>query len=183
VTEVTQEQYKEVMGKNPSVSKGADKPVEMVSWRDAMEFCIRLSAREGKTYRLPTQAEWEYACRAGTTTEYSFGNDAASLGEYAWFRENSEWETHPIGQKKPNAWGLRDMHGNVSEWCLDPWKEYSSDAVTDSPSAEEVANRVSRGGYWHSPAKYCRSASRAWSEPGFRAAEKGFRVARCLSSE
>jgi formylglycine-generating enzyme required for sulfatase activity len=111
--EVTQGQYQQVMGTNPSYFKGANLPVEQVSWDDAVEFCKKLSQKEGKTYRLPTEAEWEYACRAGTTTKFSFGDDESQLGEYAWYGKNSGMKTHPVGKKKPNAWGLFDMHGNV----------------------------------------------------------------------
>jgi len=124
--EVTQAEYEKVMGKNPSwfPMRGGDAthvsgedtsrhPVENVSWNDAVEFCKRLSGEEGKTYRLPTEAEWEYACRAGTTTLYCSGDDAASLGEYAWYGDNSDGKTHPVGEKKPNAWGLHDMHGKL----------------------------------------------------------------------
>jgi len=102
---VTQEQYKVVMGKNPSTLKGAGKPVETVSWDDAVAFCKRASAKTGKTFRLPTEAEWEYSCRAGTETRYFFGDDEKDLGDYAWFRGNSNGTTHPVGEKKPNAWG------------------------------------------------------------------------------
>ena len=116
--EVTQEQYERVMGKNLSDSKGENKPVENVRWSEAVEFCRKLSEKEGVEYRLPTEAEWEYACRAGTSTAYSFGNDESQLGKYAWYRDNSI-STHPVGELKPNTWGLYDMHGNVWEWCQD----------------------------------------------------------------
>jgi formylglycine-generating enzyme required for sulfatase activity len=134
--EVTQAQYEQVMGKNPSYfsvsgnGKGrvsgdtSQLPVERVSWNDAVEFCRKLSDEEGVEYRLPTEAEWEYACRAGTTTAYSFGNDVAQLGEYAWYADNSENTSHAVGEKKPNAWGLYDMHGNVWEWCQDWFGPY-----------------------------------------------------------
>ena len=127
VHEVTQEQYERVMGNNPSFNKAANKPVEQVSWDDAVEFCRKLSVREGAEYRLPTEAEWEYACRAGTTTAYSFGDDASRLGDYAWYIENSGRTTQPVGEKLPNAWGLYDMHGNVREWCQDWYGHYGSE--------------------------------------------------------
>ena len=168
VTEVTQEQYEKVMGKNPSKFKGAGNPVEQVSWDDAVEFCKRLSAEEGKTYRLATEAEWEYACRAGTTTRYSFGDDPASLGEYAWYSDNSDGKTHPVGEKKPNAWGLHDMHGSVGEWCADwhePWRP------------ETGSLQVYRGGDWFYGPRRCRSSSRTMCKPGYRGIYLGFRVA------
>ena len=162
VYEVTQEQYEKVMGKNPSSFKGASNPVEKVSWDDAVEFCKRLSAKEGKTYRLPTEAEWEYAFRAGSTTLYSFGDDPARLGEHAWHWGNSDRKTHPVGEKKPNVWGLYDMHGNVWEWCADSWTG---------------SCRVRRGGSWFSWARYCRSACRNGRPPSYRSSIQGFRVA------
>jgi formylglycine-generating enzyme required for sulfatase activity len=187
VTEVTQEQYAKVMAKNPSKFKDDSNPVDTASWTEAVEFCKRLSAQEGKTYRLPTEAEWEYACRAGTTTAYSFGDDAASLGEYAWYDENSDRRTHSVGEKKPNAWGLYDMHGNVSEWCQDMYAEYTSDAVTDPVGTYGLTNRVDRGGSWFDSARNCRSAYRnaitMGSRRGPRLGMRGFRVAQGQSSE
>ena len=139
VHEVTQAEYEKVMGKNPSNFKGARNPVEQVSWKDAVEFCKRLTAKESMTYRLPTEAEWEYAYRAGTTTRYSFGDDPASLGEYAWYGDNSEKKTHPVGEKKPNTWGLHDMHGNVWEWCADWYdRDYYADSPADDPLGPEA---------------------------------------------
>jgi formylglycine-generating enzyme required for sulfatase activity len=124
VHEVTQAQYEQLMGTNPSEFKGAENPVERVSWEDAVEFCRRLSElpaekEAGHVYRLPTEAEWEYACRAGTTTNFGFGDDDSEAGYYAWVFGNSDRKTHPVGNKLPNAWGLYDMHGNVREWCKD----------------------------------------------------------------
>jgi formylglycine-generating enzyme required for sulfatase activity len=117
---VTQAEYENVMGENPSKFKGdGTRPVENVSWIDAVAFCKKLSDKEGKEYRLPTEAEWEYACRAGSGSRWYCGDDVAALGEYAWYPENSGKSTHPVGQKKPNAFGLYDMHGNVSQWCND----------------------------------------------------------------
>jgi formylglycine-generating enzyme required for sulfatase activity len=169
VYEVTQAEYENVMGKNPSIFKGASNPVEMVSWDDATEFCRRLSAKEGKSYRLPTEAEWEYACRAGTTTQYSFGDDPTNADEYAWHRGNSDGKTHPVGEKKPNAWGLHDVHGNVSEWCSDS---------TDAPMRPKTGGyRVTRGGCWGNSGKDCRAATRGMNEPQDRNYIVGFRVA------
>jgi len=183
VTEVTQEQYQKVMGTNPSQFKGPQNPVEQVSWADAVEFCGKLSAMPaektaGHVYRLPTEAEWEYACRSGTTTAYSFGDDASRLGDYGWFEGNSELSTHPVGEKKPNAWGLYDMHGNVWEWCQDRYGDYPSGSATDPTGATSGSLRVFRGGSWFFNAWICRSADRCRFAPGFRSLSLGFRVLR-----
>ena len=188
VHEVTQSQYEQVMGVNPSKFKGANNPVEMVSWEDAVEFCRRLSElpaekAAGHVYRLPTEAEWEYACRAGTTTKYSFGDDESDLGDHAWFLENflenSGTNTHPVGRKGPNAWGLYGMHGNVLEWCQDWYGDYPSGSVTDPSGATSGSYRVLRGGGWHDTAGFCRSAYRRRFLPSIRNYYFGFRV--CLS--
>ncbi len=143
VYEVTQAEYEKVMGANPSYFKGANRPVNEVSWDDATEFCKRLSAKEGKTYRLPTEAEWEYACRAGTATQYSFGGDGAKLGDRAWYRRNSDDNLHPVGEKKPNAWGLHDMHGNAREWCQDRYDlEYYWESPVDDPQGPSSVTRL-----------------------------------------
>ena len=181
--EVTQEQYEKVMGTNPSHSKGSQNPVEQVSWKDAVEFCRKLSElpaekKAGYVYRLPTEAEWEYACRAGTTTRYSVGDSDSELGEYAWFDDNSGDTTHPVGGKKPNPWGLYDMHGNVWEWCQDRHGSYPSGSVTDPTGAVSGSNRVLRGGCWGFNSGYCRSAHRDWFTPGLRNNDLGFRVLR-----
>ena len=183
VTEVTQEQYQKVMGSNPSKFKGPQNPVELVSWAEAVEFCRKLSAMPaektaGHVYRLPTEAEWEYACRSGTTTAYGFGDDASRLGDYGWFRSNSDSSTHPVGEKKPNAWGLYDMHGGVYEWCQDWYGAYPSGSATDPTGATSGSHRVIRGGSWISSARYCRSATRYWRTPGYRNNLLGFRVLR-----
>ena len=158
---VTQEQYQAVMGNNPSYFQGnPQNPVESVSYDDAVVFCQKLSEMTGKNYRLPTESEWEYACRAGTTTDYYFGDDANQLGDYAWYEDNSGLITHPIGQKLPNAWGLYDMHGNVWEWCEDG---------------------CLRGGSWNDLPYLCRSANRDSSPPsGLRFNNGGFRVVQTI---
>ena len=129
--EVTQEEYEAVVGPNPSKFPGKRLPVEFVTSEESATYCKKLSEREGKTYRLPTEAEWEYACRAGTTTEWSFGDDPALLDQYAWCKENGEGKTHLVGEKKPNPFGLFDMHGNVFEYCSDYTFAYTADPATD----------------------------------------------------
>lgn len=130
-------------------------------------------------YRLPCEAEWEYVCRAGTTTRYSFGDDESKLGDYAWYSENSGSETHPVGQKKPNSWGLYDMHGNVLEWCQDKWHDNYNGAPSDGSSWDESGSsslRVYRGGSWSRNAGDCRSAIRYYDVPDFRYGFLGFRL-------
>jgi formylglycine-generating enzyme required for sulfatase activity len=144
-TEVTQEQWMAVMGNDPSIHKGKQRPVDNVSWEDAVEFAKRLSAKEGRTYRLPKESEWEYACRAGTTTDFYFGNLPEAeqvLSEYAWGQDNGNDETHEVGLKKPNGWGLYDMAGNVAEWCLYDRKD--DPAISDMGVGQITA--VLRGG-------------------------------------
>jgi formylglycine-generating enzyme required for sulfatase activity len=178
--EVTQAQWKEVMGNNPSYFKGRDNPVVDVSWYDAQEFIKRLNEKEGHTrYRLPTEAEWEYACRAGTTSEYSFGDDRDSLGRYAWYEDNSEHKIHPVGQKEPNAWCLYDMHGNVLEWVQD-WYDgeyYSHSPSTDPTGPSSGLSHVLRGGGWCHSARDCRSVCRYGDSPDFRTNLFGVRLA------
>ena len=160
-TEVTQAQWKAVMGGNPSFFQGDDLPVENLNWNECQEFLKKLSEKEGKTYRLPTEAEWEYACRAGSTTRYSFGDEAAALGDYAWYGANSEVATHPVGQKKANAWGLYDMYGNVWEWCQDRISaNYEDKEQTDPAGPAEGSQRCFRGGAWYDDVNRCRSAFR-----------------------
>jgi formylglycine-generating enzyme required for sulfatase activity len=241
MTEVTQGQYEKVMGTNPSyfqkrVIRKSDSsmyPVEQVSWEDAVEFCKKLSdlpeeKAAGRVYRLPTEAEWEYACRAGSKTVYSFGDNGRDLGNYAWFANNcgskeldstallakmkangqeyldtlssAGCATHPVGEKKANAWGLYDMHGNVWEWCSDWYGEYPKrldaltelidglgtnpprfvrrkGAVSDPVGPREGSGRVGRGGGWSGKAANIRSASRYYADPSLRDFLLGFRVA------
>jgi len=183
VTEVTQAQYEAVMGTNPSHFKGATNPVEMVFWNDAAEFCKKLSEKTRQTFRLPTEAEWEYACRAGTQTAFSFGDDPSALGDYAWWGRNSAKTTHPVGQKKPNAWGLYDMHGNVWEWCADWHGAYPKDPVTDPSGPATGRYRVLRGGSWSYVDADCfRCRFRLYYDlaPSLRNFNYGFRCARTL---
>jgi formylglycine-generating enzyme required for sulfatase activity len=199
ITPVTQAQYEAAMGKNPGHFHGlADHPVELVSWFDTVAFCNELSKKEGLAcyyvlgnsnqvivaggdgYRLPTEAEWEYACRAGTETHYYFGDDVALLGEYAWYKANSGGQTRPVGRKRPNAWGLYDMHGNVWEWCWDWFDEnyYRTSPDVDPLGAAGTAYRVIRGGCWCYEPRSVRSANRRGYVPEARYDYLGFRVAR-----
>jgi formylglycine-generating enzyme required for sulfatase activity len=193
VYEVTQAQYEKVMGKNPSSfpvakvgNENADLPVENVSWDDAVEFCKKLSdlpeeKKAGREYRLPTEAEWEYACRAGSKTAYAFDDEEGLLPEYGWFSRNSSRRTHTVGLLEPNAWGLYDMHGNVWEWCSDRYGDYPKGAVSDPSGPKEGSYRVFRGGGWSLGAAFCRSACRDGLAPSIRINVIGFRVA--LSSQ
>lgn len=176
-TPVTQSQYEVVMGVNPSRFKGENNPVEMVSWNDAQEFIKRLNAGQTKyTYRLPTEAEWEYAARAGTSGPYPFNTD--ELDAYAWYDKNSDGKTHPVGQKKPNAWGLYDMHGNVWEWCQDWYRPYPARAANEPQGPSIGSRRVIRGGSWGGYPRYLRSARRRSFGPGLRDDGVGFRLVR-----
>jgi formylglycine-generating enzyme required for sulfatase activity len=182
VYEVTQEQYEQVMGTNPSNFKGSQNPVEQVSWDDAVEFCRKLSAlpaekKAGYLYRLPTEAEWEYACRAESPDDFCFGNDVDRLGEYAWYNKNSENQLQPVGAKQANNWGLHDMHGNVWEWCQDWHGNYSTDMMVDPAGPSDGSLRVLRGGCWLLSSQHARSAYRNRNSPGYRDFYLGFRVA------
>jgi len=211
-TEVTQGQWKEVMGTEPwdgqkYVKADKDCPATYVNWGDATEFCKKLTAIERKSgklkadeeYRLPTEAEWEYACRAGTETAFSFGDDESKLGEYAWWggfdlaaltkgevkagggNAAREQYAHTVGTKKPNPWGFHDMHGNVAEWCSD-WYGDSLAGGTDPVGPEEGSSRVFRGGGWWPDPGFCRSARRV-NLPSDRRSFLGFRVARSQSAQ
>jgi formylglycine-generating enzyme required for sulfatase activity len=188
-TEVTQEQWTAMMGTKPWKGGGcvvvdANYPATYVSWDDAVAYCEKLSAKEGKTYRLPTNAEWEYACRAGSQTTWSFGNDEKALGDYSWCEENTtlvgENYPHQVGLKQPNAFGLYDMHGNVWEWCHD----YSGrDYYLDSPEKDPMgptsgSSRVLRGGSWLDDRWWTRSAFRNGLDAGVRNGNVGFRLVR-----
>ena len=186
--ELTQAEYKAVLGANPSIFTGdTNRPVEKVSWQEAMDYCTRLTEQAqaagqlptGYLYRLPTEAEWEYACRAGTSTRFCYGDDThyTQLGEYAWFVDNSDAGTHPVGTKRPNAWGLHDMHGNVWEWCLSRWEgALPGGSITNVVVRAEGGLRVARGGSWLYDGRACRSANRDEYSPLNRCSDVGFRV-------
>jgi formylglycine-generating enzyme required for sulfatase activity/serine/threonine protein kinase len=165
--------------RNPGFPQADDHPVVCVSWNDAVKFCEWLSKKDGKRYALPTEAQWEYCCRAGTRSRYTSGSDDKALARYGWYEANSEKKTHPVGQKPPNSWNLFDMHGNASEWCSD-WYEYDYDKgpVVDPPGPPAGKRRVRRGGGWATLAGRCRAAFRANSLPNIRDGVIGFRVVR-----
>ena len=177
---VTQEQFQAVIGANTSQFKGKDNPAETVSWDDAQAFCKKLAEQTKQTIRLPTEAEWEYTCRAGTTTTYHSGDSEADLARVAWYAGNSKNTTHPVGQKEPNAFGLYDMHGNVWQWCQDQWDEnYYSKSPAENPQGPDQsagAVRLLRGGSWDYAPMVCWSALRSWYLPDSRYLNLGFRV-------
>ena len=191
---MTQAEYEAVTGTNPSHHKGGREPVTDVSWLDAATFCNLLSKREeyepaydiegekvkwnegADGYRLPTEEEWEYAARAGTQTAWSFGDDQRKIGEYAWLDENSGSLPHPVGEKKPNPWGLFDMHGNVWEWCWDVYGSYSDASRSDASRSD--GDRVLRGGSFLDGPRVLRSARRRGDQPEDRDGLFGFRCAR-----
>lgn len=186
--EATQELYQTIMGRNPSKWKGRRNSVEMVSWDEANAFCRKATAelRERKLIgadeeiRLPTEAEWEYACRAGSKTAYSFGDTKADLGAYGWFNGNAKGNDPPVGKKKPNAWGLYDMHGYIAEWCADVWSPTHKGAATDGRprGGKGERRRVLRGGSWAEEADHCRSAFRQPKPLDYRSDAVGFRCVR-----
>jgi formylglycine-generating enzyme required for sulfatase activity len=197
---VTRRLYAEILGTDPGWPEGEadDRPVNNVSWHDAVIFCNRLSERGGLTpcyqigkkviwnrtadgYRLLTEAEWEYACRAGSTSRWSFGDDEEKLGDHAWYQANSNGEPQPVGRKKPNAWGLHDMQGNVYEWCWDWYGRYSGVTATDPIGPAGGGARVTRGGAFYVPPRFLRSEVRVRYFPKFRFRFIGFRCARGAS--
>lgn len=200
--EVTQEQYSKLVIGNPSCFKDARRPVEQIRWVEAILYCNARSLAEGlepcydeetrecnfqaNGYRLPSEAEWEYACRAGTNTDYFFGRDGRTLKKYAWYKDNANKKTQPVAQKKPNPWGLFDMHGNVAEWCNDKYdKNYYKRSPRKNPRGPADGKKyVVRGGAWNSGELTCRSAYRSGESPGsfadacFARPDIGFRCVR-----
>jgi formylglycine-generating enzyme required for sulfatase activity len=188
IHEVTQAEYKAVVGANPSQFVEDNRaPVERVSWREATNYCHLLNAQrgdlpgvpDGYVYRLPTEAEWEYACRAGTRSRFSHGDDedGGRLQEFAWFSENADSTTHPVGTREPNPWGLHDLHGNVMEWCLDTaGSSLPGGSVADYRSSERGLLRSARGGSWLYSPKFCRSANRDSYTETTRCSDLGFRA-------
>ena len=178
--EVTQQQYYMVAKSKPSKFKQDDRPVENVSWEQAESFCKKLSKIKDGSFRLPTEAEWEYACRAGSQSRFCFGDDLtySKIGQYAWCSINSNSESHPVGKKKPNSFGLYDMHGNVWEWCGDYYAAdyYHHSMLVDPIGALYGKSRVIRGGGWFRSPQYCRSANRSSLEPYYIRNHIGFRV-------
>jgi formylglycine-generating enzyme required for sulfatase activity len=192
-TEVTQGQWKAVMGSNPSSFNtcGDNCPVENVSWNDVQDFIQKLNEKENTTkYTLPTEAQWEYAARAGTSTAFFDGNISETgcnpepnLSYMGWYCYNADSKTHPVAHKEPNVWGLYDMYGNVWEWCSDWYGTYPNSAVTDPVGPDTGSSRVLRGGSWVNSAGYCRSAVRNSLSPGYRSSNYGFRLAFSLGQQ
>jgi formylglycine-generating enzyme required for sulfatase activity len=176
-TEVTQALWGVVMGNNPSNFKGDDKPVESVSWNDCQTFISKLNRATGKNFRLPTEAEWEFAARGGNKSRHYQYSGSSYLGDVAWYYDNSGSTTHAVATKQPNELGLYDMSGNVWEWCQDWYGDYSSTAQTNPTGAYGGSHRVSRGGCWGNDAGSCRSSYRSYGGPGYRYNDLGFRLA------
>ena len=171
--EVTQAQWRSVMGSDPSESRGDELPVEMVSWNDCRQFLGGLNAVTGQTFRLPTEEEWEFACRATAQAAWSCGESPSCLGAVAWFSENSGNQPNPVGRKQPNGFGLHDMHGNVYEWCVDQYVETYGATASET---RDTVTYVRRGGSWAVPPKHCRSAFRGNASSEKRRNDVGLRV-------
>ena len=185
IHEVTQQQYASLMGSNPSFHRGESLPVEKISFQQAVAFCSTLTRRDREAgripvdmiYRLPTEAEWEYACLAGATTPFSFGDTEEEADTHAWTAENADDKTNPVGKKQPNAWGLHDMHGNVWEWVADWFAPHPKDAVLSDPIGSPTGkHRVFKGGGWYHEAKFVRSTTRFMMEPAMSINFVGFRL-------
>jgi formylglycine-generating enzyme required for sulfatase activity len=188
---ITQQQWQIIMGYNPANFRtDILAPVENISWHEAQDFCKKLSRRTGRIYRLPSESEWEYACRAtsrnATKTAFSFGNSSQQLADYGWFKDNARAQSQPVGQKLPNGWGLHDMHGGVWEWCEDVWHDHLREMPADgSPrlTGDDLGRRTRRGGSWSNEAPLCRSASREWHGASDRYNDIGFRVALSVPTD
>lgn len=168
-----------VLPPDPSFFKGNQHPVERITWHEATEFCDRLTLKFGRTFRLPTEAEWEYACRAGSTSPFFFDDTKDEIGDYAWYNENAAHHTHPVGQKRPNPWGLYDIIGNSWEWCQDNWHRTYDDAPQDGSAwLEQSVNecKLLRGASWNAFPGACRSTPRNRMHPNYRAFYYGLRV-------
>ena len=175
--EVTQAQWQAVMGRNPSYFKGSNHPVEKVSWNDVQEFIKKLNQQTGKNFRLPTEAEWEYAARGGNKSRGYKYSGSNTIGEVAWYGDNSGKTTHPVGQKQGNELGIYDMSGNVWEWCADWYGKYNSSPASNPRGPSSGTDRVGRGGSWLSNASFCRVAYRDDDGPGGSSLSMGFRLA------
>jgi formylglycine-generating enzyme required for sulfatase activity len=185
VYEVTQQEYESVMGRNPSFFKGANLPVEKVSYLQALNYCRAITTDDRKAgripgdmaYRLPTEAEWEYACLAGVDTAFSFGDSPEAAEDHAWTTETAEDRTQPVGQKKPNLWGLYDMHGNVWEWCTDWFATHPvAGQLVDPVGPPNGEQKVFKGGSWYQETKFSRYTSRFVMKPDMSINYVGFRV-------
>jgi formylglycine-generating enzyme required for sulfatase activity len=175
--EITQAQWETIMDSNPTDFKGDNLPVENVSWEEVQEFISRLNKATGKKYRLPTEAEWEYAARDGKKSRNYKYSGSNSIDEVAWYEDNSGYKTHPVGTKKANKLGIYDMSGNVYEWCNDWYGDYSSSAQTNPVGASSGSRRVIRGGGWNNDARGCRVVTRYGGSPGDRGINLGLRLA------
>ncbi len=185
---ITQEQWRtvaqtfewsdNVLPQDPAFFKGNNHPVEQINWYEAVEFCNRLSLKFGKNFRLPSEAEWEYACRAGTESRFFFGNSKSALGDYAWFNDNSQHRTHPVGEKLPNPWGLYDIVGNTWEWCTDRWRQSYDQKLPEEHLLKNSIHesRLLRGASWNAFPGACAPTARNRILPTYRAFYYGIRV-------